>query len=264
MSHECEKKAPSAPAHQRDGKGYTLETFHDRLRDLCADNFSSHGRHRPCLTQDQAQQAVALARQAGLLREASIGWAEFKATNTDLHYGSEHVVESDEAGEQMAKITIPPAFGLVPRVLEHPVIQLQGAKNLPLIRQAIEFVPATPLEYLERWLAANDVFEDDVRLTSVVQWADGHVSFGISQPQYHGEPAPARDIDRFFGASGWTRISDPGDSGHVLYFNYAFEVLAIDALPRNCYIQGDALLPFDVILCRPDEKFERYLRLYPE
>ena len=47
-------------------------------------------------------------------------------------------------------------------------------------------------------------------------------------------------------------------SGHILYFNYAYQVLAIDAMPRTCYLHPEgSLLPFDVILCRPDEALER-------
>ena len=41
-------------------------------------------------------------------------------------------------------------------------------------------------------------------------------------------------------------------------------LLAIDALPRNCYIREGALQPFDVILCRPDAEMERHLALYPD
>jgi len=195
------------------------------------------------------------------LKLATEAWAEFRSINTDLHYGTEHVVESDEVGERMAKITIPPNFGLTPKVLHHPVINLRDDPTLPKTRPFIEFLPATPLEYLERWMAANEVFGDDVRLTAVIEWADGQVSFAISQPQYHGEPATEREIEAHFEASGWTRFID--SAGHVLFFNYAFQVLAIDALPRNCYLHEGGLLPFDVILCRPDAELEQLLRLYP-
>ncbi len=106
------------------------------------------------------------------------------------------------------------------------------------------------------------MFEDDVRLTSVVEWSDGRISLSISQPQYHGEPATHREIESFFTAAGWTRI--PDDSGHLLFFNYAFNVLAIDALSRNCYIKDGNLLPFDVILCRPDEAIQNFLKLFPD
>jgi hypothetical protein len=39
--------------------------------------------------------------------------------------------------------------------------------------------------------------------------------------------------------------------------------LAIDALPRNCYVHDGDFLPFDVILCRPSDELERFLALYP-
>lgn len=262
---ECEKKATSAiPAANgfRDSAD-SLETFHQRLRDLCEDHLQGPGRYRSGLPQDQAQCAVALADELGILRRQAQSWTDFKSSEHGMHLGTEHTVELSSNLGRIGKLTIPPAFGLIPRVVSHPVINLREDTSLPAFRRAIEFLPATPLEYLERWIAANEVFEDDVRLTSVVEWADGQVSFGISQPQYHGEPAPHRDIDRFFEASGWTRITDPGGSGHGLFFNYAFGVLAIDALSRNCYLHENALLPFDVILCKPDEELEAFLGLYP-
>lgn len=159
----------------------------------------------------------------------------------------------------MAKLTVPPKFGLIPKVLTHVVPNLRGE---PGTRQALEFVPATPLEYLERWIAANEVFQDAVRLTAVIRWADGQVSFAIRQPQYAGVPASEWEIEGGFRADGWTPLRDPGGQ-HRLFYHYAWQVLAIDALPRNCYIRDGALQPFDVILCRPDEELERYLGIYP-
>lgn len=145
-------------------------------------------------------------------------------------------------------------------MISSPRANLRDDPLVPAFKQQLEFIHATPLEYLERWMAANEVFEDDVRLTSVVEWSDGCISLSISQPQYHGEPATPREIESFFTAAGWTRI--PDDSGHLLFFNYAFNVLAIDALPRNCYIKDGNLLPFDVILCHPDESIQDFLKLY--
>ena len=160
----------------------------------------------------------------------------------------------------MIKITVPPKFGLIPAVISVPQANLRNDPTIPPLRKETGIVHATPLEYLERWLAANEVFEDDVRLTSVIEWSDGQISFAISQPQYHGEPATDREIDHFFTEAGWTRIRDA--TGHVLFFNYAFNVLAIDALPRNCYVRDGQLQPFDVILCHPTEELESFLRLY--
>ena len=82
------------------------------------------------------------------------------------------------------------------------------------------------------------------------------MSFGISQPQYHGAPAEYRDIERCFSEAGWTRLKDP--SGHVIFFNYAFGVMAIDAERRNCYLTDGQLQPFDVILCRPDAAMQAF------
>jgi hypothetical protein len=87
------------------------------------------------------------------------------------------------------------------------------------------------------------------------------VSFGITQPQYHGVPAEPREIEAFFHQAGWNRLNDP--SGHAVFFNYAFGVMAIDAERRNCYLNDGGLQPFDVILCEPDESLERYLGIYP-
>jgi hypothetical protein len=49
---------------------------------------------------------------------------------------------------------------------------------------------------------ANEVFGDDARLASVIEWPDGNLSFGITQPQYHGAPAEQRDIEFYFHAPG--------------------------------------------------------------
>lgn len=168
-------------------------------------------------------------------------------------------MEQSEPRQRIAKVTIPPDFGRTPAVRQHRVVNLRGDSG---IREEIEFVPATPLEYLERWSLANEVFDDDVRLASVIEWPDGALSFGITQPQYHGEPAEPRDIERYFRAAGWTRLNDP--SGHLVFYNYAFQVIAIDAASRNCYLTDGELQPFDVILCRPGPELEEFLRIYPD
>lgn len=173
------------------------------------------------------------------------------------------MVELDAQAGIVGKTTIPPAFGLVPELRRHSLAVLRpDVGDAPRERDAIEFVPATPLEYLSRWLASNEVFGDNVRLASVIQWADGLVSFGITQPQYHGVPAEPREIESFFHKAGWSRLNDP--LGHAVFFNHAFGVMAIDAERRNCYVNEGGLQPFDVILCVPDASMERYLGIFPE
>jgi len=244
---------------------YPLEEFHDRLRDLCPDDGGNAGDDRREASAHQAEQACALARGLGLLIERPNSWGSFRSSETKgLQFGTEHLVEMSEPRDRVAKITIPPGFGLTATVVERAAVNLRNDPTLPATHAFVELVKATPLEYLERWIAANDVFGDDVRLESVVQWQGGDVSFGISQPQYHGCPAPDREIDWYFKAAGWKLVGDPSSpAGHQLFYNYAFQVLAVDALPRNCFLNEDLLLPFDVILCRPDDRLEQFLKLYP-
>jgi hypothetical protein len=150
---------------------------------------------------------------------------------------------------------------LVPELRRHPLAVLRPDADGPREREVIEFVPATPLEYLDRLIASNECFVDDVRLASVIRWADGTVSFGITQPQYHGVPAEPREIDAFFQQNGWIRLNNP--SGHRAFYNHAFGIMAIDAERRNCYINEGGLQPFDVILHQPDEAMERHLGIFP-
>lgn len=169
------------------------------------------------------------------------------------------MVDFDDDLKLVGKTTKPPSFGLRPEIIERPLAVRPGASVE--YRKAIEFVVATPLEYLVRWQMNNELFGDDVKLVSVIQWKDCLVSFGITQPQYQGTPAETRDIERFFKEAGWVLLSEP--SSHTVFYNYAFQVMAIDAESRNCYLTDDGLQPFDVILCEPDDEIERFLRIYP-
>jgi hypothetical protein len=206
-----------APAKVRVFQEIRLQPSTSDYENVCQDHGACHGQDRRQRIQAQAEQALALGCEFGLLIEPDVTWADFLAL-------------------------CPDADG-------------------PREREAIEFVHATPLEYLSRWLASNQVFGDDVRVVSVIRWADGMISFGITQPQYHGVPAETREIEAYFHQAGWTRLKDP--SGHTVFFNYAFGVIAIDAEKRNCYVSEGGLQPFDVILCEPDESLERCPGIYP-
>lgn len=204
---------------------------------------------------------VAEARELGLLIEAEGAFPHekgeiFSDPTTGVFSGIEHLVEPEVCSGLFAKITRPPGFGLVPFVKRLPGISADPAKAAKS-RDVLEFRHATPLEYLIRWSAANQVFGDAVELSSVVLWQSGEVSIVVTQPQYHGEPADFRDIERYFIDAGWERLREPG--GHLVFYNFAFGVIAVDAAPRNCYINDGGLQPFDVILCEPDEVLSRHL-----
>ncbi|MCW1921971.1 hypothetical protein OKA05_05370 [Luteolibacter arcticus] len=250
----CESGKKSSDAGFQAGAADSLEAFLERLRELCVDHGTCDGDTRLGEIKNQARCAHALARELGILKRSDDPWERL-----DVFRGSEHLVELDSISKRAVKLTIPPGFGLMPLLTYLPVVDLRSEKQSS--RTAVEFFPATPIEYLERWQAANEVFGDDVRLASVIEWPDGGISFCLTQPQYHGAPAEPRDIDAFFLNNGWTRLKDP--SGHVVYFNYALGIMAIDAERRNCYLTNGELQPFDVILCRPDEDMERFLGIYP-
>lgn len=81
-------------------------------------------------------------------------------------------------------------------------------------------------------------------------------------------PPFGRDFSRLISSSvnsvslWFNGLISLGLGQHSLFLKYAFQTLAIDALPRNCYLKDGDLLPFDVILCHPDEELEAFLRLY--
>jgi len=260
---EREKKAAGESAIVRpDDAADSLEAFHQRLRDLCEDHRECHGPERAGRIRAQAEQALALARELGVLKEPDFTWEEFRTLSSEFRIGTEHMVELDARSGMVGKTTLPPAFGLIPEVVNLPLAEVRPDADRKGFRQAIEFLNATPLEYLVRWIACNEVFGDQVKLAAVIRWTDGLVSFGITQPQYHGTPADPREIEGLFLKAGWSRLADP--SGHTVFFNHAFGVLAIDAERRNCFVNDGGLQPFDVILCKPDETMERFLGIYPE
>lgn len=261
MSRESGKKRAVAGGGLS-GSPDSLETFLERLRDRCEDDGGCDGLDRPRRIQVEADRACALADELGILKRPDFTWEGLRQAESGLWVGTEHLVEFAPWEKRYSKTTIPPGFGLIPRLVRIPVANLRDDPTKPFFRMALEFVHATPIEYLERWEASNELFEDDVRLASVILWPDGKVSLGITQPQYHGDPAEYRDIEEGFLSTGWTRLKDP--SGHAVFFNYAFGVMAIDAERRNCYLTDGELQPFDVILCRPDEEMAAFLGIYPD
>lgn len=239
-----------------------LKAFHDRLRDLCAYDVEGHGLRGTRALEWQTQRTRSLADEFGILKVADFSWADWRESDPDVKYGSEHIFEFFPEDGHVRKTTIPGRFGLMPYVALRPKIALHEAVHPFGNRKSLETRPGTPLEYLGRWLGANAVFNDAVELASVVEWADGRVSFVITQPQYDGEPASEADIISYFETSGWKWIADPTTDGHLLFFNYAWGLLAFDAIRRNCFLHDASLMPFDVIVCRPDEELTDFLCLY--
>ena len=240
-----------------------LEALLHELQDFHRDNEKGH-EWRGQVIQEQAQYACAFARKNELLEETPYSFDQFEADSelgsTSLVRGAEHVVELDEHSHRIKKFTLPSGFGLTPKLLHHDQAHADLRPELQRTKPSIEFVPATPLEYLARWHACNELFRDDVQLTTVILWSDHRVSFGITQPQYAGRiPTNAR-IEDYFCETMWARV--PNELGHTIFYNYAYDILALDIEPRNCYLSDDdELLPFDVILSTPDDDLRDFLKL---
>lgn len=205
-----------------------LKAFYDRLRHICADDGQGAGLAGEGLVEWQAQHARALADEWGILRPADCTWEQWKAEDPDVKYGTEHIFEFVPESGLVHKTTIPGKFGLMPQAVRHPVINPGRAAGPVGFRMTLETRPATPLEYLERWLEANAVFSDAVKLVSAVEWSDARLSFSITQPQYNGEPAAEHDIVTYFERGGWKWIADPTHGGHLLFFHYAWGLLAYE------------------------------------
>ena len=233
---------------------HPIDALLGRLRDHGGADGPDAGDGRDRRIEAEARALVAEARELGCLIEAA---GSFPNDASESPFaGTEHCVEPDFEAGHYAKITRPPGFGLVPFVNRLPVLRADPSKPSGW-RDSLEFREATPTEYLVRWAASNLVFGDDVRLASVVVWEDRAVSIVVTQPAYHGVPAEMRDIERYFLEAGWERLREP--DGHLVFYNFAFGVIAVDAAPRNCYINAGGLQPFDVILCEPDDALCRHL-----
>ena len=143
--------------------GSLLDAFCQRLLEFRRDYGQGPQSSREQEIQIQAEWARSLACENDLLIQPDFTWQSLRDAK-DCFVGSEHFVDANPEIGRIVKITIPPAFGLLPGIVE--ISQGYGR-----VRSVIEAIDATPIEYLKRWIANNDVFQDDVHLESVIQWS---------------------------------------------------------------------------------------------
>lgn len=122
-----------------------LETLLDRLRHFHQDHQEGNGRARGELIKEQAEHACAFAREHGILTTLEYCFSSIQSTEL---VGSEHLVELDTNQHRVVKITIPKGFGLAPDLIRKPNPLYGLHDNEAEYRESIEFVHATPLEYL--------------------------------------------------------------------------------------------------------------------
>lgn len=188
----------------------------------------------------QARDLLAWAGESGRL----IASAVYRPRLEDG--GQEHRVWLDEASQRYFKATFPARFGFT--VIALPELGL-------------ELAPATPLEYVERWLLQNPVFGDDVQLERVAEEDGGLVTL-ISQPNLTGGEATLEEIERFMNHLWFQPLGRLGLGGPCAlgFFRDLDEVAAFDAHAGNFVKDQDGvILPIDLILVRADAAMQAAL-----
>jgi hypothetical protein len=140
--------------------------------------------------------------------------------------GNEHDVWFDENLNRWFKATFPNEFGIA-----------WGRSGT-----------ATPLEYLARLLLQNKFFHDDIRLIAIVE-SNRKLRVLISQPHIAGGPAPAPEIETWFGDLGFIRVE--ADSC-IAWYRKKENLLIADAHEGNVIksFTGD-LVPIDLNIIQP-------------
>ena len=100
MSCESGKKSAVVAGEGFGGSPDSLETFLERLRDRCKDDGGCNGLDRPRRIQVEAERALALADEFGILKRPDFTWEEFRAAEPDLWAGTEHLVEFSQADKR--------------------------------------------------------------------------------------------------------------------------------------------------------------------
>ena len=147
--------------------------------------------------------------------------------------GREHDVHFDNASKRWLKFTKPSSAGYA----------------VELVEGSLMMIPATPLQYLQRWRTHNHLFFDDVEFVGVRNEGQSH-RMVVSQQDW-GDNTPTWDeIDR-------TMVEDYrlerlptrdylGGYEARAYFHGRFAVF--DLRPVNCARSTEGIIvPFDVI-----------------
>jgi hypothetical protein len=148
--------------------------------------------------------------------------------------GREHDVRFDEPSASWLKYTKPNCAGYTINVFDNTVMML----------------PATPLQYLDRWKAHNSVFSDSVELAGV--WKTSQYSASLVVRQY-GVSGVAPDWDAieatFVNGLGLYRLDVPDHlGGYTSRAYFRGRIGVFDVRPMNCVqTEGGVVVPIDVI-----------------
>ena len=123
----------------------------------------------------------------------------------------------------------------------------------------VELTAATPLEYFERLLLQNSIFNDDLRLEGVAL-ESGTAVVLTSQPNIRGVEVLAHEMTAFMEKLWFAPLRglSLGRRGALAFYRDPDEVAAFDAHPGNFVKDGDGVvLPIDLILIHADAEMQK-------
>ena len=199
---------------------------HDVRRVLCADG---------------AQPAGGLAARTAGEARAIRDWAQARGLILDparwlapaRKGGAEHLVWRDEEAGRVIKLTLPGECGWTVDAEEIFDEAWDEWVPRPLTRIA------TPLEYLDRLLLANDIFGDDIALVGVLDAGAG-MQVVTSQPTILGDPPEPEDIAAFMTALGFEMLPPlvVRNSGALSFLRERDAIAAFDCHAGNFFVSA--------------------------
>ena len=217
---------------------------------------------RASLRADGAQPASSLAQIAADEGRALREWSQARGLILDpatwlapaRKGGAEHLVWQDERRDCFIKLTLPNEAGWT--VDAEDYFDLAWDEWVPRPMSRI----ATPLEYLDRLLLANELFGDDIALLGVLDAGRG-LQIVTSQPTIHGEPPEPDAIADFMVALGFAMLPPVvvRNSGALSFLREHDAIAAFDCHAGNFFLSAGQILPIDVILLRASDRLQNAL-----
>ena len=235
---EPDSEIPSPPAHQRGAVAGDLVLA---ALDFIGGGLSGDGETSgpPTLAGQEARLREWADRLGVLLNPADL-------PKKVIRGGQEHELFHDEATDRYLKVTRNGVFGLSPGIELALVSSAQDARRFHLWE-------ATPIEYLERLALQNLLVPGLNRLEGIIHQSNGDLAIVTSQPRFEIIPVSVPEIDAWFAAFGFEKITDSA------YYRIADNLGVFDAHDKNLVRAGEDLIPFDVIPCRPAGGFLTFI-----
>jgi hypothetical protein len=158
--------------------------------------------------------------------------------------GQEHEIVDQQ--DRVLKVTRNGVFGLSPGIELALVSSAEEARRFHLWE-------ASPIEYLQRLHLQNLLVPGLNRLEGVIHQANGELAIVTSQPRFDIIPVSVSEIDAWFAARGFEKITDSA------YYRREDNLGVFDAHDKNLVRAGEDLIPFDVIPCHPAGGFLAFI-----